>query len=399
MANIGTLAHTMSHTQHDHGHHHDIDFKTAFIVTPEAGSQVKIAGEIPFSELEEERKAAIKHLGTNVKLDGFRPGHIPTTVLEKHLGEMTVLTEMAERVIGHMYPHILEAHAIDAIGYPQISITKIAAGNPLGFTATVAVMPTITLPDYKQIAKTTNLGKESTGVTDTDVEKQIAEILRQKMAYERLQTKAVAKNVAKGTNDGDLPTPESEQAKVIETEEDFSKLPLPELTDELVKTLGQPGQFTGIDDFKTKLREHLEIEKKQEVETKHRAIITDEIIKQTTVDLPQILIDSELNQMFFQMNEDLERANLKMDDYLKHIKKTKEELEKEWTPAAEKRAQLQLILNEIAKDSDIKPDEKQLEEQVKQLLEQFKDADERRVRIYVASMMTNEAVMKMLEAL
>jgi len=385
----------MSHSHH----HHDINFKSAFTVTKEEGSQVKIAGEIPFSELEEERKAAIKHLGTNVKLDGFRPGHIPTTVLEKHLGEMTVLTEMAERVIGHMYPHILEAHAIDAIGYPQISITKIAAGNPLGFTATVAVMPTITLPDYKQIAKTTNLGKESTGVTDTDVEKQIAEILRQKMAYERLQTKAVAKNVAKGTNDGDLPTPESEQAKVIETEEDFSKLPLPELTDELVKTLGQPGQFTGIDDFKTKLREHLEIEKKQEVETKHRAIITDEIIKQTTVDLPQILIDSELNQMFFQMNEDLERANLKMDDYLKHIKKTKEELEKEWTPAAEKRAQLQLILNEIAKDSDIKPDEKQLEEQVKQLLEQFKDADERRVRIYVASMMTNEAVMKMLEAL
>jgi len=385
----------MSHSHH----HHDINFKSAFTVTKEEGSQVKIAGEIPFSELEAERGNALKHLGANVKLDGFRPGHVPTTVLEKHLGEMTVLTEMAERVIGHMYPHILEAHAIDAIGYPQISITKIAAGNPLGFTATVAVMPTITLPDYKQIAKTTNLGKESTGVTDTDVEKQIAEILRQKMAYERLQTKAVAKNVAKGTNDGDLPTPESEQAKVIETEEDFSKLPLPELTDELVKTLGQPGQFTGIDDFKTKLREHLEIEKKQEVETKHRAIITDEIIKQTTVDLPQILIDSELNQMFFQMNEDLERANLKMDDYLKHIKKTKEELEKEWTPAAEKRAQLQLILNEIAKDSDIKPDEKQLEEQVKQLLEQFKDADERRVRIYVASMMTNEAVMKMLEAL
>jgi len=382
-----------------HSHHHNIDFKSAFTVTKEEGSQVKIAGEIPFSELEEERENAIKHLGTNVKLDGFRPGHIPTTVLEKHLGEMTILTEMAERVIGHMYPHILEAHAIDAIGHPQISITKIAAGNPLGFTATVAVMPTITLPDYKQLAKTTNLGKESVVVTDADVEKQIAEILRQKMAYDRLQAKAATKNVSQGIDEpADLPTPESEQAKVIETEEDFSKLPLPELTDELVKTLGQPGQFTSIDDFKAKLREHLEIEKKQEVETKHRAIITDEIIKQTTVELPQILIDSELNQMFAQMNEDLERANLKMEDYLKHINKTKEELEKEWTPAAEKRAQLQLILNEIAKDSNIKPDEKQLEEQVKQLLEQFKDADERRVRIYVASVMTNEAVMKMLEA-
>jgi len=382
-----------------HSHHHNIDFKSAFTVTKEEGSQVKIAGEIPFSELEEERENAIKHLGTNVKLDGFRPGHIPTTVLEKHLGEMTILTEMAERVIGHMYPHILEAHAIDAIGYPQISITKIAAGNPLGFTATVAVMPTITLPDYKQLAKTTNLGKESVVVTDADVEKQIAEILRQKMAYDRLQAKAATKNVSQDIDEPtDLPTPESEQAKVIETEEDFSKLPLPELTDDLVKTLGQSGQFSDIDDFKNKLREHLEIEKKHEIETKHRAVITDEIIKQTTVELPQILIDSELNQMFAQMNEDLERANLKMEDYLKHINKTKEELEKEWTPAAEKRAQLQLILNEIAKDSNIKPDEKQLEEQVKQLLEQFKDADERRVRIYVASVMTNEAVMKMLEA-
>ena len=138
-------------------HHHDIDFKKAFTVTPEKGSQLKIEGEIPFSELEAERAAAIKHLGAKVKLDGFRDGHIPPAVLEKHLGEMTILAEMAERAIGHMYPHILEAHEIDAIGYPQISITKIAAGNPLEFTATVAVWPTISLPDYEQIAKTTNL--------------------------------------------------------------------------------------------------------------------------------------------------------------------------------------------------------------------------------------------------
>jgi len=390
----------MSHTHHDHDHHHNIDFKTSFTVTPEPGSQVKIAGEIPFSELEEEREAAIKHLGASLKLDGFRPGHIPTAVIEKHLGEMTILAEMAERAIGHMYPHILEAHAVDAIGYPQISITKIAAGNPLGFTPTVAVMPTITLPDYKQIAKTTNLGKESTDVTDADVEKQIADILRQKMAYDRLQAKAAAKNVAQGIDEpADLPTPESEQAKVVETEEDFAKLPLPELTDELVKTLGQPGQFTGIDDFKTKLREHLTIEKKRDIEAKHRASITDGIIEATIMELPQVLIDSELNQMFAQMKEDLERANLKMEDYLKHINKTKEDLGKEWTPAAEKRAKLQLILNEIAKAEDVKPDEKQLEEQVKQLLEQFKDADEHRVRIYVSSVMTNDAVMKMLENL
>ncbi len=386
---MSTLQPTMSHSHHNH----DIDFKSAFTVTPEPGSQVKIAGEIPFSELAHERAGAIKHLGANLKIDGFRPGHVPEAMIVKTIGEMGILAEMAERAINHMYPHILEAHDIDAIGYPQISITKIAEGNPLGFTATVAVLPTITLPDYKQLAKTTNLGRESLDVTDTDVEKQISDILRQKMAYDRLQSKAAAKNIAEGIDEA------TESEAPIETEEDFAKLPLPELTDELVKTLGQPGQFENITDFKTKLREHLEIEKKRDGTGRHRAKITDTIIEATTMELPQVLIDSELGQMFAQMNEDLERANLKMSDYLKHINKSEDDMKKEWTPAAEKRAKLQLVLNEIAKVEKITPDETQLNEQVDQLTQQYKDADRHRVSVYVASVMTNEAVMKMLESL
>jgi trigger factor len=360
----------MSHTHH----HHDIDFKTAFSVEKQPESQVKITGEIPYTELLTERSGAIKALGQNVKLDGFRPGHVPEAVLVKTLGETAILAEMAERAIAHMYPHILEDHNIDAIGYPQISITKIAPESPLGFTAIVAVLPVITLPDYKALAKTINSDKESTDVTDADVEKQITDILRQKAAYERLQSKA---------------TTSSESAGATEL--------IPELTDAVVATLGQPGQFTTVDDFKSKIREHLAIEKKTNINSNHRAKITDAIVDASTMDLPKILTESELNQMFAQMNEDLERANLKMDDYLKHIKKTKEEMVTEWSPAAEKRAKLQLVLNEIAKKEDIKPDEAQMTVQVNQLLEQYKDADKHRVAVYVASVMQNEAVMKMLE--
>ncbi len=378
----------MSHTHHNH----DIDFKKAFTVEKEAGSQVKISGEIPFAELLHERSGAIKSLGKNVKLDGFRPGHVPEAVLVKTIGEMAILAEMAERAIAHMYPHILEAHDIDAIGYPQIAITKIAPENPLGFTATVAVLPTITLPDYKALAKVVNAAKESTDVTDADVEKQISDILRQKVAYERLQKKAAAPTE-------DTATESTVEEPAIETAEDLAKLPLPELTDEVVATLGQPGQFTTVDDFKAKIREHLAIEKKQSIESAHRAKITDTIIEATTIDLPQVLIDSELNQMFAQMNEDLERSNLKMDDYLKHINKTQDDLKSDWTPAADKRAKLQLVLNEIAKKEEVKPDPVQLEAQVKQLTDQYKDADKHRVESYVSSVMTNEAVMKMLESL
>lgn len=372
------LAHTMS------THSHNIDFKTAFTVTKEEKSQVKIAGEIPYEELIKERAGAIRRLGEGVEMDGFRKGHVPESILTKRLGEMTILTEMAERAISHFYPHILEEHKIDAIGYPKIEITKIAPDNPLGFVATVAVIPEITLPDYKKIAETHNKEKAGIEVSDEDLETKIKDILRQKAAYERLQKKAQAPKT-----EGDLPTPET-----VEKEAD---LEIPELTDEVAKSLGQPGQFSDVNDFKTKLREHLEIEKKQEVTTNHRAKLTDAIIDASQMELPQILIDSELNQMFAQMEEDLKRSNLRMEDYLDHIKKTRDDIKAEWTPAAEKRAKLQLILNEIAKKENISADKNLVEKQVTELLEHYKNADAFRVQTYVTTILTNEAVLTMLE--
>jgi FKBP-type peptidyl-prolyl cis-trans isomerase (trigger factor) len=283
-----------------------------------------------------------------------------------------------------MYPHILEAHAIEAIGYPKLEITKLAPENPLGFTALVAVLPTVTLGDYKAIAAKINVDKPSLEVTDAELDEKINDILRQKAAYERLQQKSQTPvEVAEG----------AEEEKPAEE----PKLEIPELTDEVVKGLGQPGQFESVDQFKSKLREHLEIEKKNEVTANHRASITDAIVDNSTIELPQVLIDSELNQMFAQMEEDLGRSKLGMEDYLTHIKKTEDDLKKEWTPSAEKRAKLQLILNEIAKKEDIKADEAAVETQTQELLNHYKDADAMRVRVYVMSVLTNEAVMKMLE--
>ncbi len=395
---IRTLARTMSTHAHTH-HAHDIDFKTAFSVTKEAGSQVKITGEIPYTELEGERARAVAYLGKNIKLDGFREGHVPEAILVKHIGEMAILNEMAERALAHMYPHIVEAHELPVIGHPKVEITKLAPGNPLGFTLTVAVLPTITLPDYMSLAATVNKDKASGDVTDEEVDKQIADILRQKIAYERLQAKAAAKAEAGDDTDAaTLPTPESEAAKAEEEAFDPANIELPELTDEYVATLGQPGQFAGVADFKAKIREHIQIEKTRDVAATHRAKLTDAVVEASSMELPQILIDSELSQMFAQMEEDIKRAGLKFEDYLEHIKKSKEDLVAEWTPMAEKRAKLQLVLNEIAKVEKVLPDAEQLEAQVKQLMEQYKDADEHRVRVYIASVMQNEAVMQKLEA-
>jgi trigger factor len=370
-------------------HSHNTNWKEAFTIEELPDSQVKITGELSYAELASERNAALVALGKNVELDGFRKGHVPTPILEKHIGTMNILSEMAERAIAHSYPHILAAFEIDAIGHPHIEVTKIAPENPLAFTATVAVVPIFKLPDYESIAKEINLAKPTDEVTDAEVDAKVQEIQKSKRAYDRMQELSQQQPVA-----GDTKTSMEEvQAKV----EQDTDAPLPELTDEYVKTLGQPGQFEDVAGFKTGLREHLTAEKKQHNAAKHRADITDAIIRKTDITLPQILIDSEINQMFAQMEDDLKRSELKMDDYLTHIKKTKADLATEWKPAAQMRAQLQLILNEIAKDKEISPDEAEVASQTAALKAKFKDADEHRVKLYVTSMLQNESVMKHLE--
>lgn len=374
-------------------HSHNVKWKDAFTLEELPDSQVKLTGEIPYVELASERNAAIVALGKNVELDGFRKGHVPAPVLEKHIGEMNILSEMAERAIAHCYPHLIEEFELDAIGHPQIEVTKIAPENPLAFTVTVAVVPTFTLPDYESIAKEVNLAKATDEVTDAEVDEKIKEIQKSKRAYERMQELSKAQEEApEGTEKQSM---EEIQAKV----EKDTEAPLPELTDEYVKTLGQPGQFEDVATFKAGLREHLEMEKKQHNATKHRADLTDAIVAKTDINLPQVLIDTEIGQMFAQMEDDLKRSDLKMDDYLTHIKKTKEDLAADWKPAAETRAKLQLVLNEIAKVKEITPDEAEVKAQTAQLLEQFKDADKHRVQLYVSSMLLNEEVMKMLETI
>lgn len=372
-----------THTK-EHNHGHEIDFKTAFSVSPLEKSQVKIEGEVPYDEVLKEKSAAIKSLGKNLKVDGFRKGHIPDSIIEKTVGEARVLAEMAERTISHLYYHIIDAHEVNAVGYPKVEITKIAPKNPLGFSLTVAVIPEIALPDYKKIAKKINQEKTEVEITPEVVEEQIKDILRRKVAFERLQ------NIQKGTAE--------KRADDKEEKGEVKEADLPELTDDLVKTLGQPGQFNTVAEFKEKIKEHLEIEKKQENVSNHRVKLTDAILEKVEVEIPQILIDHEINQMFAQMEDDLAKSGLKLKDYLEHIKKTKEDLTKEWTDGAEKRAKLQIILNEIAVKEKITAKEEDVKEKVKELLNLYKEANPHNVITYVTTILTNEAIMTFLEA-
>lgn len=335
---------------------------TSITVDRNDKSEATIKGEIPLPEIALVRPRVLKKLGAEIAFPGFRKGHVPEKILVERLGEIAILEEVAETAIAEAYPHIIEEHQLDVIGRPKVAVTRMSPGEPIGFSIEVALMPDVTLPDYKTIAAEVMKQEDIVEVTDKEVEDTIEQIRK-------------------------------ERAKAIGNKPENAE-ELPEFNDALVKTLGA---YTSVEDFKAKLREDIKKHKERQSAEKKRVEMGERIIKASIIPLPGILVESELDKMLAQMEGDIERMGLKFEDYLKHLGKSREDIRKEWSVDAEKRAKLQLILNKIASTENIMPDAQEVEAESVHLLEHYKDADPLRIRMYIESVLQNEAVFKFLE--
>ena len=102
--------------------------------------------------------------------------------------------------------------------------------------------------------------------------------------------------------------------------------------------------------------------------------------------------------MLAQMKGDVAQMGGTFEEYLKYIKKTETDLRREWHADAEKRAKIQIILNQIAKDKKIEADKELVEKEAQRLMEMYKEADHDRAYEYMNQLLQNEEVLKMLEA-
>lgn len=336
-------------------------------VTKLPGSQIEIKATIPAAEFDQTRSEAIKHIGGEIELPGFRKGHVPEKMLIQKIGEAAILEEMAEIAIGHAYPHVIIQEKLDVLGRPEVRIQKIALGNPLEFTIVSAVFPEIKIADYKKIAAKEMSKKETIEVSKEDVAKTLEQIMRMR-----------------ATNDA------KKEGK--ELEENTS---LPPLDDAYVKTLGD---FTDVEDFKTKLKENILKEKERESQDKKRVSIMEAITKDSKIDLPEIIIEQELARMEDEFSNDITRMGMTFDSYLTAIKKTREDMIKDWRPDAEKRAKTQLITAKIAELEKLSPDEEAMKKEMELLRAHYPDAQEDRISSFVHMILTNQKVFTFLES-
>ncbi|MDQ5883499.1 MAG: trigger factor [Patescibacteria group bacterium] len=336
-------------------------------------SIVEIKGEIETADFEKARETAISKLSEHIELDGFRKGKAPKDMVIAKLGDQIILEEMAQTTLSKAYPQIITENKIDAIGYPQINITKLANGNPLGFTILTAVIPEINLPDYKALSKEVLKTAEKAEVKNEEYESFIKQIRR-----------------AKAHDDFHKANPDIKGHDHPEIKDED----LPELDMEYLNTLGN---FSDMQDFETKVKADILKDKEFKAKEKIRLAIIEAIEKETKIDVPDILVNSETEKMIARMKSDIEKMGLKYEDYLKSLGKSDEDIRNEFKGDAEKRAKVQMVVGEIAVKENLRPDAEKVKEEVKKVMDAYKDADENSAKMYIESVLVNEEVFKFLE--
>lgn len=324
--------------------------------------QAEIAAEIPWEVLQGFYEARLEELKDGFEAPGFRKGKVPMDIFKAHVHDHAILEDAVGEALEEAYPALIEAEKLDVVGRPQVSITKLAMKNPAEFKALVGLVPEVKLPNYKKIAKEVFGDIKAPEVADTEVEEVINTLLKMR---------------APAKKEGELEEPK-----------------LPELTDEFVKTLGA---FENATDFRGKLKKNMEEEKLVGARRGAREEMGKKLVEKSSLYLPELLIADELETMETQLLADLGQANLSFEDYLKQSGKTKEDLAKEHRGYVERQTAMRFILEAIAKEEDIKPDEKEVENEAKIMAERYPDLDRGRIRSYIERLLKNEKVLQFLE--
>lgn len=344
------------------------------IITPKEHSEVEVTGVLSVTAIEKRKPETLKRIASKLSIDGFREGHVPEAIALKHVGEMKLLEEVALTILEKAYPEIVLSNNLEVIGRPEVAITKIAVGSPIEFRIRTAVMPSVTLPDYKKLAqeKRAEWGNKTVALSDEEFESVLTDIRKRHALLKKKELDSAA----------------------TATIEDIKVEDLVELTDSMVSEFGE---FTSVGDFKAKLRTDLERDKQFKEKEKQRAEMADIIALHTKADVPRIFVESELDKMLTDMSAHLSRMNITVDDYLSHTGKTKETIKEEWRGEATKRATLQLALSSIAKEEDLEPKDERITKEIEHLLIHYPDANPDALRSYVTTLMMNDMVFTYLE--
>jgi len=419
-------------------------------------SKVELRITLPWEEWQGEMEHAVEHLGKDVKIAGFRPGKVPRDVIEKRFGKEALLMEAAEHAISHSYPKALKEKKVEAIGRPEMKLGKAVQGEPLEYSAVTAVMPEPVLGSWRDAVKKANkaFAKQPEAVEEKEIDAELERLasMRAKLVtvnrearlgdnvlvnFSVLQNGVLIENgksekhplvLGKGVF---IPGFEEQLVGMKEGEEKTFELTfpaeyhakhlagkpatfqvkigvvqeheIPAIDDAFAQGLGK---FESLEKLKENLRSGMLEEEKAKRKAEHRTQILDALVEHAEIEYPEILVEEESNRMVREFEMQVQSMGLNFSDYLARMKKTEDELKKDWVPQAKKRLAAHILLDALADEEGIEIDAKDVEAEMNKTLQHYKNTKdiEKNIdmeRLYSAArgQLRNEKTLEFLEKL
>jgi trigger factor len=377
---------------------------------PQPGSRVQLEIEVPPIEVDRHFATAYRHVAERTKVPGFRPGKAPRHVIDRFVGRGTVIAEAIDHLVSDAYDSALDQTTIIPIDQPEVDIDPagVAEGQPVRFTATVAVRPDVTLGAYHDYP----FGLEPVSVTEDQVEAVVTDLREQQATLRPVDDRTAHKgDVAAvkfaGTIDGepfeggsadrlplvigedrmipgwednlvgmaideqkgfDIGFPDDyrvedlrgKQAHFEVTLLDLRERLLPDVDDEFARSVGE---VETVEELRTEIRDALERRGADEARHSFADRIIDFAASNATVELPEVMVANEIEIMRDELRNRLAAQRIGLDQYLALAKQTPEELATELREPAARRVKVLLVLSAIAEKEgiDASPEEVQAE--------------------------------------
>src|SRR5919201_6129306 len=137
------------------------------------GSQVGLTIEIPQAAVDAAYERVLSRLVQRAKIEGFRPGKAPRSLVEARLSPSAVREEVIESLVPQVVSQVIEERSIDAIDTPQVDVLEFERGRPARLSARVSVYPEVKVPDLDGV----KVEEPPSEITDEDVQRRIDELL------------------------------------------------------------------------------------------------------------------------------------------------------------------------------------------------------------------------------
>ena len=385
-------------------------------------NEVKLEITVEASKFEEAIKRVYFKSAKYFNIPGFRKGKAPMQIVEKYYGKEIFYEDAFNEVAEDALEEAVSENKVDVVSRPEVDIKQIEKGKDLIFTVVMQTKPEAELGKYKGI----EIPKIEYNVSDEDINHELEHMQEHNSRLISIDDRAVKKgdiatidfegfvdgksfeggkaenyDIELGSNtfipgfedqivgmkideekDVNVKFPDEYFSKELAGKDatfkvklhEIKKKELPKLDDEFAKDVSE---FDTLDELKEDLRKKLEKQNADKEKYETEEAVVKALCENTKVDIPSGMVETEVDRMLNDFKGRLSYQGLKIEQYLKMLGKTEDEMRKEYEPQAIEGIKSRLAIEAVIKAEKIEATDKEVEEKMQEMAKNYgKENDE-----------------------